>query len=659
MKVASLLMIGQAAAAAHLEAKDASDYATQVCSSCEECYPSCGDGQMVDNLWISQGFCVDLCKVVTTTAAPSTSTTTTTTTAKTTASTTTTGSTTSTPTITTRAPTTTTTTSTTTTSMTTTSMTTSNSTAPTTTSTATPATTPTGNSTSEVCLTRVTPNPGDVYVDFCKACTDCFPTCTKNDFKSELTWMCTSSGCNAGCDQWCYMQPPCTNATYTTTTTSTYTGSTTTAPPPTYDCSSPDVVAYKAQQDDMQTTTGGVQWRTDLVTKTFKGSTYKVPATPAKCYGQYKQLGTDKEKAWATGQCKLFDFPYHSGDALSIAPLPTLSVDPNMGSNDYHIHLKAMQCSFLPTGSSSSVCGAKGTQWYKHGQNTLSAREMAEVWNAATEGLLWPGNQPSRNGGQASCVAAVSTALGECGHPDVGIVDVTHIDGPACSQQTSGPDGIWQVASRTEADQIFSGCTGDDTADPCCNARRVYAHSVSEGGAMYTPFKSGQTAFDQDYYEMWQDKTFHAPQAFVQRNRTHPQWNDPVLETIKTGQPIPDCSMTANPWVDLMKKVNSSYELPEGIRVTAGQEPCYWGPFSIAGGGNGLPFFQGYFGWGGFFEHYTLSKNGDMDVSPQGNVFPDDPKFADPTLPNYYELAKWACGNVTNQARAAPAPTHV
>jgi len=76
--------------------------------------------------------------------------------------------------------------------------------------------------------------------------------------------------------------------------------------------------------------------------------------------------------------------------------------------------------------------------------------------------------------------------------------------------------------------------------------------------------------------------------------------------------------------------------------VTIDQEPCYWGPFSVAAGGVGKEFFPGFYGWGGFLQHYLDSKAGMCDFSPQCETKCDPEKFKQ--FPSYIGLALMACG---------------
>ena len=123
--------------------------------------------------------------------------------------------------------------------------------------------------------------------------------------------------------------------------------------------------------------------------------------------------------------------------------------------------------------------------------------------------------------------------------------------------------------------------------------------------------------------------------------KTGPKWNDVDIDLKYKydGAKIPDCSYTCNPWYP-----NCGIGYISSPRVD--QEPCYWGPFSVAAGGVGKEFFAGFYGWGGYFQHYVESKAGACDNSPQcasayATNCDNDPKWA--SYPNYYELAKNAC----------------
>ena len=67
---------------------------------------------------------------------------------------------------------------------------------------------------------------------------------------------------------------------------------------------------------------------------------------------------------------------------------------------------------------------------------------MAKIWVSATRGLTmkawWQDKngtwyRPDAPGGKSTCVAAVSLALGECGHSS----------GSDCSVNASGAGGFW------------------------------------------------------------------------------------------------------------------------------------------------------------------------------------------------------------------------
>ncbi len=130
----------------------------------------------------------------------------------------------------------------------------------------------------------------------------------------------------------------------------------------------------------------------------------------------------------------------------------------------------------FPPAPQSKWCGQNGTTMdyslLKHTGN-VTPREIANIWVTATQGLT----QGRHNGGPATCIEAVSTALGECGHPAQS--NWTSIDDPVCNFATSGPGGIWQVTSQDADDAILAGC--GNGYDCCCNARLAYAHAFNQG----------------------------------------------------------------------------------------------------------------------------------------------------------------------------------
>ena len=239
----------------------------------------------------------------------------------------------------------------------------------------------------------------------------------------------------------------------------------------------------------------------------------------------------------------------------------------------------------------------------------VSPREIATVWKAATAGL----RGAHAEGGAGTCVAAVTVALGECGHPAQSAW--RSIDDKVCTVDASGAGGLWQVTSQDGDDAHLAGCT--DGFDYCCNARIAYAHAMLQGGATVVPA---------DYCELRPGDGCGQLRVPV----SGAAWNDPAVDRSKAGRPIPDCTPRRNPWYG-----RSGFALPG---QAADQEPCWFGPFSVAGGGVGRPFFPGFYGWGGFLQHYTDSKAGECDVSPQGNA-----ASCDQPLPTYFELAEKAC----------------
>eukprot|EP00038_Savillea_parva_P020805 m.32576 g.32576 ORF g.32576 m.32576 type:complete len:410 (+) comp4899_c0_seq1:93-1322(+) len=290
----------------------------------------------------------------------------------------------------------------------------------------------------------------------------------------------------------------------------------------------------------------------------------------------------------------------------------------------------------FPSAPASAWCGHDGTRANDALGDAVSPLEIALIWRYATAGL----SSAHAPGGNESCVAAVTVALGECGHPAES--DWTSINDQVCTKGASGAGGLWQVTSQDETDELLAGCS--DGFDYCCNARLAYAHATSQGGA---------TTIPKDYCELdgCTDRDccgqLHTPVG--QR-----PWNDPNVDrAIKPGSKIPDCSLTTNMWYR-----GSSFQLSS---ATAAQEPCWFGPFSIAGGGVGRPFFASFWGWGGFLQHYTDSKAGECDISPQGNADScDEGKYAG--LPTYSELAVTACRAVeppippTTPPNAPPPP---
>ena len=93
----------------------------------------------------------------------------------------------------------------------------------------------------------------------------------------------------------------------------------------------------------------------------------------------------------------------------------------------------------------------------------VSPLDIAIIWKHATEGLTG-GHLP---GGATTCVAAVTVALGECGHPAQS--EWRSIHDKVCTKDASGAGGLWQVTSQDGDDTMLAGCT--DGFDFCCNAR--------------------------------------------------------------------------------------------------------------------------------------------------------------------------------------------
>jgi hypothetical protein len=275
----------------------------------------------------------------------------------------------------------------------------------------------------------------------------------------------------------------------------------------------------------------------------------------------------------------------------------------------------------FPPAPPSAWCGAEGktmdSSKLSH-PGEVTSQEIGEIWSAATQGLT-QGRHP---GGHVTCSMAVSIALGECGHPSVS--NWKSITDPVCSFAQSGPGGIWQITSQDASDTLLAGCSNGK--DPCCNARLAYAHAFNNGGATAVPTNYCQKQKDCTQIYSNPGGTTGAP------------WNNPGVDQSKPDALIPDCSLSTNPWY------------PDGGKslkmLTIDQEPCYFGPFSIAAGGVGKEFFAGFYGWGGFFQHYMDSKAGLCDPSPQAVSLcnPDAAKWAD--YPNYAAFGLEACAAV-------------
>eukprot|EP00494_Astrolonche_serrata_P002665 UN02671 len=171
------------------------------------------------------------------------------------------------------------------------------------------------------------------------------------------------------------------------------------------------------------------------------------------------------------------------------------------------------------------------------------------------------------------------------------------IKDPVCNFGASGAGGIWQVTSQDKSDVTLAGCS--DGTDPCCNARLAWSHAWNQGGALTVP-KDYCTIREKDCGQIFSDCG----------GKTGKPWNVPSVTQKKAGQIIPNCSADFNPWYP-----NGGKDLL--TEITIDQEPCWWGPFSIAAGGVAKEFFPGFYGWGGYFQHYLNSKAGGCDDSPQ------------------------------------------
>jgi len=274
----------------------------------------------------------------------------------------------------------------------------------------------------------------------------------------------------------------------------------------------------------------------------------------------------------------------------------------------------------FPPAPASDWCGEKGTVLNTKllsQQGVVNSKEIGLIWKYATDGLT----KGRANGGKETCIQAISTALGECGHPVQS--DWMTINDPVCSFEASGAGGIWQVTSADGDDTLLAGCSNG--FDPCCNARLAYAHAYNGGGATVVP---------SDYCQHQKDCT----QIYSDCGESNgPKWNNVTVDQTKPGSLIPDCSYQKNPWYP---DGGASLEY-----VTIDQEPCHWGPFSMAAGGVGKEFFSGFYGWGGFLQHYLNSKAGRCDPSPQcvTQCNPNNGTFA--KYPSYIQLAIDACNN--------------
>eukprot|EP01084_Bolivina_argentea_P112324 200332_1 len=291
-------------------------------------------------------------------------------------------------------------------------------------------------------------------------------------------------------------------------------------------------------------------------------------------------------------------------------------------TDDYYSECIPKPLKPMPPAPASAWCGPTGIKMdsskLKYPGN-VTPKEIGEIWAAATTGLTIG----RANGGKETCIQAVSIALGECGHPAQS--PWMTMDDPACNFGASGNGGVWQITSADGHDTLLAGCS--QTEDVCCNARLAYAHAYNQGGATIIP--EGYCNAQNDCKQIGSNCG----------GSGGPPWNDPSVDLKYKipGALIPNCSYTTNPWY------------PDGgaslANVTIDQEPCYWGPFSVAAGGVGKEFFPGFFGWGGYFQHYLDSKAGMCDSSPQCgseiNSKCNTGKWA--TYPSYIDLAISAC----------------
>ena len=207
----------------------------------------------------------------------------------------------------------------------------------------------------------------------------------------------------------------------------------------------------------------------------------------------------------------------------------------------------------FPPAPASQWCGENGTilnTKMLQQQGVVNSKEIGDIWTFATTGLT----KGRANGGNITCIQAISTALGECGHPSQS--NWMTITDPVCSFEASGPGGLWQVTSQDSDDTLLAGCSNG--YDPCCNARLAYAHAYNQGGATIVP---------SDYCQHEKDCT----QIYSNCGEsTGPPWNDPSVDMkYKPSATIPNCNYQTNPWY------------PDGgsslAYVTIDQEPCYWG----------------------------------------------------------------------------------
>lgn len=131
-----------------------------------------------------------------------------------------------------------------------------------------------------------------------------------------------------------------------------------------------------------------------------------------------------------------------------------------------------------PVPPASAWCGAEGKTANAGFGGAVSALDIAIIWKHATEGLT-SGHLP---GGASTCVAAVTVALGECGHPAQS--EWRTIDDKVCTKDASGAGGLWQVTSQDGDDTMLAGCT--DGFDFCCNARIACERTLAPAPAAPT-----------------------------------------------------------------------------------------------------------------------------------------------------------------------------
>ena len=294
-------------------------------------------------------------------------------------------------------------------------------------------------------------------------------------------------------------------------------------------------------------------------------------------------------------------------------------------TDDYYSECVPYPLQPLSPAPPSSWCGKDGTTLNTSklsDPNNVNSYEIGQIWSAATNGLNY-GAPNYAKGGNQTCIEAVTIALGECGHPAQS--PWKSIYDPVCNFAASGEGGIWQVTSQDDNDVKLAGCSNG--TDVCCNARLAWAHAWNQGGAVVTP---------KDYCSQRND----CKQIYSDCHGTSGKpWNDPKIdEKYKNNAIIPNCSYVYNPWYP-----DNGTSL---ANITIDQEPCWFGPFSVAAGGVGKAFFAGFDGWGGYFQHYLNSKAGNCDDSPQC-VSEKDTSCATneewKDFPYYIDLAIQAC----------------